>query len=149
MAWAILVESIHAVSGSSRQEVESLIDDVEASLARTRNNIRQKIGAALSSARNDAEGADAIAQISADRSFNRDAVRLVTSFAATIWGAGIVSAGLNATGAVVAVGLGVELAPIIAILLGLLIMFYCGSYAFGVIRELLGRLSTASSALEQ
>lgn len=146
MASALLVEGIHDALGVARQEIRSLIDGVENILSSITNDLDRRMGAVLGSGGSDAERADAIIDIAnapGDRETNRSLLKFVGSFTGTIWGLSIINAGLSTSSGIVALGLGVELAPVFAILIDILIMFYCGKYCLGVIKELFGRLNEA------
>ena len=75
----------------------------------------RRIGSILSSEKSDAEKANAImdfANAPGDGETNCSLLKLVGSIVGLVWGTSIVSAGLSVTTGVVALGLGIELAPI-------------------------------------
>jgi len=142
---AILVEGIHEALGIARHEIRSLIDDTERLFSNMGNELDRKLGSILGSDGSDEDKVDAIMNFSnspGDRDSNRQLLKLVGSFVGMAWGTSIVAAGLTTTTGAVALGLGIELAPVLAIIIGLLVIFYCGKYCFSVIKELLSRLSS-------
>lgn len=142
---ALLVEGIHEASGISRNTVHTLINNVEQLLDSVSHDLERKLGAVLGGGSTDKDMADsvmAIASAPADRETNRAMIRLVAGVVGMVWGTSILNVGLSTTTGIVALGLGIEVAPVFAILLGILIMFYCGRYTLGVISELLSRLSS-------
>ena len=59
----------------------------------------------------------------------------------------MVATGLTTAGTVALAGLGVSVAPLVAVILGLVVMVICGRYALGVIRELVRKLNDESDRL--
>lgn len=150
MVSALLIEGIHDALGLARQDIRAFIDGVEERLQSIQLDLERRVGAVLGSGNSDSECADSIIEIArapGDHETNRSLIRFIGSVIGTLWGGQIAFAGLNATTGLIAIGFGVELAPVLAILLGLLIMFFCGRYCLGVMAELLGRLSSFGPSL--
>jgi hypothetical protein len=140
---SLIVESLSSALGAARADVRDLLDTAEARLSLVRANIDCRLGRALAHDGSDAERASMVADIGqdvADPDFRRQVAKLLVSVVGAGWGLSVVSAAISTGGAMVAIGAGIVLEPLIALVLGLVVMFICGKFAWGVIRELTRRI---------
>ena len=149
MFGAIVVESVANTLGVARQDLRDFLDTAEEKLGSMRGQLSRRVDALVSAPGSDAERADEVIEYSrtATAGFDKDALKFVAAIAGTAWGAGIVSAGVSTAGTVMVAGLGVSVAPIVAVVLGLVVMVICGRYAWGVLKEMIGRLQDESEKL--
>ena len=146
MSSALLVEGLSSALSISRREVREAFDAIEEKLGAMKMDLSRRISCALSSSNGSSEGAYAVAEVGGQVAFgDRDMLKLVMGVAGTIWGAAIVSSTLTATGAVVIMGGAITLPVAVAFLFGLIVMFICGRYTLGVVREILNKLGEFSS----
>lgn len=149
---SILVELLSKALGAPRDQVENTLDQLEAKMIHAKSDISRRVGAAL--ARNDSssEATDelvAVAHTLNDDSTNKLLMKLVLAVGGAAWGAGIASAALSVGATSVAVGLGVTVGPLVALVFAAVLLYISGQCAFGVIRELASRITSASSDLSE
>ena len=146
MQGAIVVELVSRALGATRNDVREFLDTASEKLAAVRHDLTRRVDTIIAGRGSDSDRADALIEYSNDAtdSLRPDAIRLVAGMAGTAWGGLILSAGLNASGAAAIAGLGISVAPIVAILLGLVVMIVCGRYTLNLIRELVGRIKAYS-----
>ncbi len=147
MFGAIVVESVANTLGVARQDLRDFLYSAEEKLGAMRGQLSRRIDAMVSAPGSDADHADDIIEYSrtATAGFERDAAKFVATIAGAAWGASLMSAGLSSGGAVAVAGLGISVAPIVAVVLGLVVMVICGRYALGVLKEMIGRLKDESA----
>lgn len=143
MASAILVESVATVFGATRTEVSDFLEEAAATLGSLKGSLTRKIDQAMANAGSNRDKVARLADVArAEMSQNKE-IRLLLSSAGFVWGALNVYAGATTLGnvaTVAVVGLGVELAPLLVLLFGLVLMYYCGRSALGVYREIFGQM---------
>jgi len=143
---SLIVEALSSGLGAARADVHAFLDALEARIDAVRGDLSRRIGNALGGDGSNETRADAVVAVAgdvADEGLKRLVLKLIGSVAGAAYGAGLVSASLSAGTGLVAIGVGIELAPIIAAVLGIALIWYCGSMAFGVIRTLMQRLDSA------
>lgn len=146
---AIVIESVANTLGVARNDLQEFLEKAEDRLGSMRGELSRRIDCMVSSPGSDIERAEAVIEYSqaATGGFEREAVKFVAAIAGTAWGAGMVATGLTTAGTVALAGLGVSVAPLVAVILGLVVMVICGRYALGVIRELVRKLNDESDRL--
>lgn len=139
MLCALAIEGLSSVLEVSRSNIQMLFDKIESRVDAISGDLDRRIGAALSSSDDDSYRAEAIAGVGASIA-DKEIMGLVLSVAGTAWGVSIAHAGFMAVGASVAVA-GFSMAPVVAFILGLIIMVVCGKYCFSVIKKMLNKIT--------
>jgi len=148
MASAVLIEGLSSALGKTRREIHELFETVEDEFSHLRSQLSDRLGSILARDRSNEEKADEITELGAGLLSNRETMKFALGIAGTIWGLNIAYVAAMATAGTVAV-LGVSVPVILALLFGLLVMFVCGRYTLGMLREIFRRLEDASSQLGQ
>lgn len=151
MLGAIIVESVANTLGVARQDLREFLDSAEEKLGAMRGELSRRIDALVSAPGSDSDRADNVIEYSrtATAGFDKETFKFVASIAGTAWGVSMFSAGVSSAGTVAVAGLGVSVAPIVAVVLGLVLMVICGRYALGVLKEMIGRLKEESDKLTE
>jgi len=147
---SLINEALSSALGATRRDLQDLLDSVGSQLASSRVQLERRLASVVGQTDDPATGADGVLAVTAEFSspeFSRLAAKLLVGAGGMTWGIAIVSASLNAGGAVAIMGLGIALEPVIALLLGLVILAVSGVFAWRVLKELLRRLE--SSAVPQ
>ncbi len=147
---AFIVETISGFLGAARDDVRALLEAADERLTSVRGDLDRRLGAVLGGDGSNADRADSVVVIGQglnDEVLKRLSIKLVASVAGIAWGLGITNAALGAGGVGVMIGIGIAVEPLIALVLGLVVLFVCGKCCFGVIRELGRRMENAASEL--
>ncbi len=148
MLAAIVIEGLSSAVGAARDEIRDLYEAAERSFSAISGDLDRRISAALAGSGSDADRAAAVAEAGysmSDTEFKRSALKLLASFSGVAWGVGLVNASVNAAGAsVLILGGSLALPEILALVIGLLAIVYCGKFAIGVIKEMLAKLTSFS-----
>lgn len=147
---SLIIESLSSTLGASRRDLQDMLDSVSSRLAGAQAQIERRLASAVGQADDPAQGADGVLAVTADftdSELKRLAAKLLVGAGGMTWGISIISASMNAGGAVAIMGLGIALEPVIALLLGLVILAVSGVFAFRVAKELWRRLASTAGPL--
>ncbi len=146
MVAAIVVEGLSSTLGVARQEVQQLYSIAERAFESAGGEFDRRISLALSSDGSSAERASSVASIAYDLTdvdFKRQVLKLLGAISGVGWGASLIGASINSAGAsVLILGGSVALPEILALIIGVMAIVYCGKLAISVIREMFAKLSS-------
>src|SRR5262249_46373207 len=129
---------------ATRAEVAEFFDGAESTLGSLKSELSRKLDGVMSRGRSDEERATGLIEFARAEMTQNEKVKTLLAAAGFVWGALAAIAGVKAIAAGAAIAfIGIEAAPILAILFGLVMMYVCGRYLLGVIRVFFERLDAA------
>ena len=146
MSNAFLLEGLARVTGATRDDVRGFLDGVSDKLEAAKENISRDISSILHREGSDSDRVDEVIRYGQENiasSINADVLKLVGGIVGAAWGTGLVAAGLKVGATTVALGLGVEVSAVVSVLIGVIAIFIGGQLAFGMLRQIFGRLEAA------